>query len=47
MGWSAYDAYVDEVYAVVTPQWIEANGLSPSGFNLEQLLADRAVVSSV
>jgi hypothetical protein len=30
----------DEAYAIVTPEWIEANGKSPSGFDLAQLLAN-------
>ena len=32
--------YADECYAIVTTDWIEANGNSPSGFNLSALLAD-------
>lgn len=33
-------AYCDELYAVLSTEWIEANGLSPSNFNLAQLQAD-------
>ena len=33
-------AYCTEMYAIVTQEWIEADGLSPSGFDITQLLAD-------
>jgi hypothetical protein len=32
--------YTDELYAVVSQDWIEANGLAPSQFNMSQLLLD-------
>src|ERR1051325_2327637 len=32
--------YCDEAYAVVSTDFIDQNGLSPSGFNLKQLLSD-------
>jgi len=38
--------YVDEAYALVTPDWIEANGRSPTGLDLATLTADLAEVSS-
>jgi hypothetical protein len=34
--------YVDECYAVLSQDWIDAQGLSPSQFNLAQLQADLA-----
>jgi hypothetical protein len=34
------NCYVDEMYAVVTKDWIEANGKSPSGFDITTLMAD-------
>jgi hypothetical protein len=34
--------YVDECYAVLSQDWIDTQGLSPSQFNLEQLQTDLA-----
>jgi len=36
--------YCDEAYAIVTDDWIEADQKSPSGFNINQLMADLAVL---
>jgi hypothetical protein len=36
----------DEAYAVVTQDWIEADGKSPSGFNVTQLLADLQAITA-
>jgi hypothetical protein len=36
--------YVDELYAIVTPDWIEKNGFSPGGFDLPALVADLAAL---
>ena len=38
--------YVDEMWAAVSLDWIEKNGLSPSQFNLAQLEKDLAVVTA-
>jgi hypothetical protein len=38
------DAYCDESYVVLTPEWIEANGSSPCGFKRDALLADLAAL---
>jgi hypothetical protein len=38
--------YVDEAFAVLSLQWIEKNGLSPSHFNLAQLEADLKIVTA-
>lgn len=38
--WPFLHAYCDEAYAIVTQDWIETNGKSPSGFDVNQLLAD-------
>src|SRR5579859_3410840 len=38
--WDWWHKFVDEAWGVVLPEWIEANGQSPSGLNLQQLLAD-------
>lgn len=40
MTWGAVSTYCDEAYAIVTQDWIEATGKSPSGFDLSQLLID-------
>ncbi len=48
MGLSGYDAWVDEVYAIVSSDWIETkSGLSPSGFDIEQLVVDCAGIANV
>jgi len=42
---SWFEKYVDEAYAVVTPDWIvRATSLSPSGLNLDELLRDLSMV---
>ncbi len=35
--WDAWDAYVDEVYAVISPDWIAKAGSSPNGIDLPRL----------
>ncbi len=35
-----FQQYCDEGYGVVLPEWLAANGQSPSGLNLQQLLSD-------
>jgi hypothetical protein len=44
--WAWYAAYVEEAYAIVSPDFIAANGEAPCGFNLAQLQADLAAVTS-
>ena len=44
MSWNFWDRYVDEAYACVTPEWIEATGSAPSGFNLSALMADLKLI---
>jgi hypothetical protein len=39
--------YCDEAYAIVSQDWIGANGLSPSQFNLKQLMLDLAAVNQL
>ena len=36
--------YVDEAYALVSPAFMNRGGLTPSGFNMDQLLADLAAI---
>lgn len=40
VSWNFIRAYCDEAYAIVTQDWIEENQKSPSGFDINQLLAD-------
>jgi hypothetical protein len=40
MSWEFYSAYADESFAVISQDFIEANGLNPAGFDLEALKAD-------
>ena len=44
MTWAWFSAYCDEAYAVLTPDWIESDGESPSGLNLSALQADLALI---
>ncbi len=43
--WNFMVAYADELYAVVTQDWIDSNGYSPSGFDLKALLQDLGEVT--
>jgi hypothetical protein len=47
MSGTAYQDWGEECYAIVSTEWIAANGTSPSGFNLAQLLLDRAAISAI
>lgn len=40
MTWQFWDAYCDEAYALLSPDWIEATGKAPPGFDLAQLTRD-------
>jgi len=45
MSWQFYDAYADEVFAVLSNDWNSAKvGTAPSGFNLAALQKDLAAV---
>lgn len=44
--WEWWDTYGDEAYALLAQDWIGANALSPSNFNLTQLRADLAQLST-
>lgn len=45
MTWAFWDAYVDENWALVSPTFIAANGVSPSDFDMAQLEADLALIA--
>jgi hypothetical protein len=38
--WDFFLAWTDEAYCIVSPEWIKASGVSPSGLDLNGLLAD-------
>lgn len=42
--WDFWSQYVDEAYAWVSTDWIKASGVSPTGLDLQTLLADMAAV---
>jgi hypothetical protein len=44
MSWKFWDAYVDEAYAVLSPDWI-TDETAPSGFDLAHLREDLAQVT--
>lgn len=46
MSESFYQTYSDEAYGVISADWIKKNGVSPSGFDLKALLADRAAIAN-
>lgn len=46
MTWGFWRAYVDEVYAAVSTDFLDAAGMSPTGLDLPALLADLERVTS-
>lgn len=40
MSWGFWNKYVDECYAVLSPDWFNSASTSPSGYNFAQLQAD-------
>lgn len=40
MSWEFYDAYMDEAYAVLSPDWATPEELAPNGLNAQALLSD-------
>jgi hypothetical protein len=45
MSWGFYNAYADESFAVISQDFIEANGLNPVGFDLTALKAELTQVT--
>jgi hypothetical protein len=46
--WSWFDAYVDEAYAIVSPDFLTAaSGMNPLGFDLTRMLADLRTIVTV
>lgn len=47
MSWQFYDAYADEAFAVLSPDWINKKvGTSPSGFDMTALQQDLTTVTT-
>lgn len=47
MSWQFYDAYMDEAFAVLSADWINAKvGTAPPGFNLAALRQDLAAIGA-
>jgi hypothetical protein len=47
MSWQFYQTYMDEAFAVLSPDWISAKlGKAPSGFDMAALKQDLAAVTS-
>jgi hypothetical protein len=46
MSWEFFDAYCDEAYAVISPDWLDAHGQAPSGFDLAQLESDLQAIKA-
>jgi hypothetical protein len=44
--WAWFEKYCSEAYALISRDWIEATGVSPSGFVLSALEADLKLVTS-
>jgi hypothetical protein len=44
MTWGFFKRYVDEAFAIVTKDWIETSGVSPTGLRLDELLADASSI---
>jgi hypothetical protein len=38
MSWAFWDTYVDEAYALLSPDWLAANDLAPPNFKMQELL---------
>lgn len=45
MTWAFWAAYTDEAYVALSSDWIKASGMSPSKFNVDQLMADLALIT--
>jgi hypothetical protein len=46
MTWEFWNTYVDEAYALVTPDFVAADGVSPSGLALSAMLTDLTIVTA-
>lgn len=46
MTWEFFERYTDEVYAVLSPDWVQRDIESPSGFDLTTLAVDLSLVTA-
>ena len=46
MTWRFWDAYFEESYAIVTVDWLDANGKDPQGFDIDTLQVDLVAVGN-
>jgi hypothetical protein len=44
MTWAFWNAFVDEAFCLISPDWIRKNGGAPNGFNLAALESDLAKI---
>lgn len=44
--WQWHHVYTDEAWAIITTDWLEANGNSPSGFDIASLQADLKLITA-
>jgi hypothetical protein len=44
MTWRFWDSYCDEAFGILSKDWVETSGNSPSGFDYEKLMADMAAL---
>lgn len=45
MTWAYWSTYFDEAYAVISPDWVNAQGMAPNGFALTDLESDVAQIN--
>jgi hypothetical protein len=45
MTWGFWDAYCDESYGLLSPDWVNAKKIAANGFNLAQLKADLKAIA--
>jgi hypothetical protein len=45
MTWAFFQKYVDEAYALLSPNWISTRGVDPAGVDLETLVKDLVAVT--
>jgi hypothetical protein len=45
MSWQFYDAYADEAFAVLSPDWFGKSGQAPPGFDLAALQSDLSAIT--
>ena len=45
MSWAWFEKYCDEAYALISCDFLEANGVSPSGFDFATLEKDLTLVT--